>query len=72
MNNQSLLILSVLAVGFLAVAYAIPAKKPSENEPESEQDLMFLAKLLHPLKELSRRASQLEAIVSAAIEKNRY
>ncbi len=70
MKNQSLVLLSVLAVGLLVVASAVPAKKTTESEPESDQNLMFLAKLLHPLRELARRASQLEGLVSAAMEKD--
>ena len=52
-----------MAVGLIAIAAAVPAKKSDDN-----QRLLFLAKLLTPLRELSKRAGQLEGLISDAAQ----
>ena len=63
MKNQSIAVLSLVAVGLIAIAAAVPAKKSDDN-----QRLLFLAKLLTPLRELSKRAGQLEGLISDAAQ----
>ena len=63
MKNQSIAVLSLMAVGLIAIAAAVPAKKSDDN-----QRLLFLAKLLTPLRELSKRAGQLEGLISDAAQ----
>ena len=64
MKNQSIAVLSLVAIGLIAIAAAVPAKKSQQNDHQ----LMFLAKLLTPLKELSKRAGQLEGLISDAAQ----
>ena len=64
MMNQSIAVLSFVAIGLVAIVAAVPAKK---SQQDSHQ-LMFLAKLLTPLKELSKRAGQLEELISDATQ----
>ena len=63
MKNQSIAVLSLVAVGLIAIAAAVPTKKSDDN-----QRLLFLAKLLTPLRELSKRAGQLEGLISDAAQ----
>ena len=63
MKNQSIAVLSLVAVGLIAIAAAVPAKKSDDS-----QRLLFLAKLLTPLRELSKRAGQLEGLISDAAQ----
>ena len=63
MKNQSIAVLSLVAVGLFAIAAAVPAKKADDSH-----QLMFLAKLLTPLRELSKRAGQLEGLISDAAQ----
>ena len=63
MKNQSIAVLSLVAAGLIAIAAAVPAKKSDDN-----QRLLFLAKLLTPLRELSKRAGQLEGLISDAAQ----
>lgn len=68
MKNQSIVVLSLVAIGLIAVAAAVPAKKSERAAAVDNRQLLFLAKLLTPLKELSKRAGQLEGLISDAAE----
>ena len=68
MKNQCVAVLSLMAVGLVVLAAAVPAKKSAQGV--DDQQLLFLAKLLSPLRELSKRAGQLEGIISDAAQDN--
>ncbi len=68
MKNNAIAVLSLVAIGLFAIAAAVPAKKSSAAAAPGQSQL--LVKLLAPLRELSKRAGQLEGIIVDAAQEN--